>query len=90
MEELTSKLVSRKVDGATHSSLGNDAQEKKHLQFLLFLLFLNALLYTTITSVITFESIMNVDEGNNIRVVNPQKGKCKQDPGPMQATALEW
>ena len=43
------------------------------------------------TSVITFESIMNVDEGNNnIRVVNPQKGKCKQDPGPMQATALEW
>ena len=69
---------------------GNDAQEKKHLQFLLFLLLLNALLYTTITSVITFESIMNVDEGNNIRVVNPQKGKCKQDPGPMQATALEW
>ena len=33
---------------------------------------------------------MNVDEGNNIRVVNPQKGMCKQDPGPMQATALEW
>ena len=48
------------------------------------------MLYCTqlrITSVIIFASIMNVDEGNNIRVVNPQKGKCKQNPGPMQATA---
>ena len=26
----------------------------------------------------TFASIMNVDEGNNIRVVNPQKDKCKR------------
>ena len=35
-----------------------------------------------------FASIMNVDENNNIWIiVNPQKGKCKQDPGPMQATA---
>ena len=30
---------------------------------------------------------MNVDESNDIRIVNPQKGKWKQDPGPMQATA---
>ena len=31
---------------------------------------------------------MNVDESNNIRIiVYPQKGKWKQYPGPMQATA---
>ena len=30
---------------------------------------------------------MNVDEINSIRVVNLQKGKYKQDPGPMRATA---
>ena len=34
-----------------------------------------------------FESIMNVDESNHIRIVNLQKGKWKQDPGPTQATA---
>ena len=36
-----------------------------------------------------FASIMNVDESNNINIIlNPQKGKWKQDPaGPMQATA---
>ena len=87
----TCKLVSRKVDVAnpflssrnlspsrSEHGNGNDTQEKKHLQFLLFLLLLNALLYRTITSVITFASIVNVDEGNNIRVVNPQKDKCKR------------
>ena len=30
---------------------------------------------------------MNVDESNDITIVNPQKGKWKQDPGLMQATA---
>ena len=30
---------------------------------------------------------MNVDESNDIRIVNPKKGKWKQDPGPTQATA---
>ena len=87
----TCKLVSRKVDVAnpflssrnlspsrSEHGNGNDTQEKKHLQFLLFLLLLNALLYRTITSVIMFASIVNVDEGNNIRVVNPQKDKCKR------------
>ena len=34
-----------------------------------------------------FASIRNVDESSNIRIVNPQKGKWKQDPGPTQATA---
>ena len=51
------------------------------------LLLLNALLYRTITSIIMFASIMNVDESNNIRIVYSQKGKGKLDPGPTQATA---
>ena len=30
---------------------------------------------------------MNVDESNDIRIVDLQKGKLKQDPGSTQATA---